>query len=131
MILVNSTFGYFVALTLLAAGLYFGIRTNYLLTPPSDITVAVSKSLLENPQEWEMGSVDTVLTNSDRSLQINMFGGVGSIQVRKGQELVPTLENSMNLFFSTHNQNYLHRAMVIWKKQTAPTREARIVNEIS
>lgn len=128
MIQINSIFGYFVALVLLVTGLHVGIRTHYLLTPPSDITVAVSKSLLENPQEWEMGSVDTILTNPKRGLEIQMFGDAGSIQVSKGDELAPT--QNMNMFFSSHNQNYLHRAITIWKKETAPAREARLITEI-
>ena len=46
MIQINSIFGYFVALVLLVTGLHVGIRTHYLLTPPSDIKSAKAMNWL-------------------------------------------------------------------------------------
>lgn len=127
---VNHIFGTIVLSVLLVGTGAYGARTLYLLTPPSDITKTVAASLRDHPEEWVMGPVAIILTNKTRKLEITQFGNAGSTKVTMGTELVPTLDNNMNVYLSSNNQNYLNRAIKDWMRATYRIREQRMIEEI-
>lgn len=110
MIRLGEIIGTIVVVVFLTGSGIYGLRTQALLRPPSDVTRTMAHILMEHPDEWRLGGDENVLYNDTRGLVIQRFGEDGSIKVTRHGELVPTLDQSMN-FLPNHNQNYLNAAM--------------------
>ena len=129
MIRVGDVFGTMVVLVFLTGAGIYGLRTQALLRPPSDVTRTMAHILAEHPEEWRIGEDENVLYNDTRGLVIQRFGADGSVKVTRRGELVPTLDQSMNML-PNNNQNYLNAAINDWLEETKPAREARLVQQM-
>lgn len=130
MIRINDIVGSFLVFCfMLGAGVY-GLRTFALMQPPSDVTLVITQSLQKHPSDWRLGGDDNILYNDKLGLEIHRFGPDGSVKVTRHGELVPTLDQSMNLMLANPNQNYLAVAMRDWMRVTAAEREARMVQQM-
>ncbi len=129
MIRLGEIIGTIVVVVFLTGSGIYGLRTQALLRPPSDVTRTMAHILMEHPDEWRLGGDENVLYNDTRGLVIQRFGEDGSIKVTRHGELVPTLDQSMN-FLPNHNQNYLNAAMRDWMEKTKAQREARMIEQI-
>lgn len=129
MIRFGDFFGTLVVIAFLTGAGVYGLRTQSLLRPPSDVTRTMAHILLEHPEEWRIGVDENVLYNDTRGLVIQRFGDEGSVKVTRHGELVPTLDQSRNML-PNNNQNYLNAAIDDWLDKTKDARAARLVQQM-
>lgn len=92
------------------------IRTNYLLSPPSNEAVEVVRSFQNNPKQWQADPSRIVFYNEAEGFEVRRFAQAQSIQVLKRGKLVPTLDQAL-LEVPTQNQYHVNRAIDDWMER--------------